>query len=87
MHLKIPEQTTVAAAMNAAQFDYIAAAVIRSEKQRKAVRRHVIDGLTANAAEKEAYGAEVKTVSRDAIKIRCVYQWAMGLKPATAGKV
>lgn len=87
MNLRMPEQTAVAAAMNAAQFDYIAAAVIRSEKQRKAVRRHVIDGLTANAAEKEAYGAEVKTVSRDAIKIRRVYLWAMGLKAAAACKV
>lgn len=73
--------------MNCKQFDYIAKHAIRNEKQRRAVKRHVVDGLSANAAEVEVYGAEVKTVSRDAKRIRAIYEWAMGLKAAAPRKV
>lgn len=65
--------------MNSLQFYYIAEAAIRSEKQRRAVKRHVIDGVSANAAELEVYGCEVKTVSRDAKRINAIFHWAMGL--------
>ncbi len=85
--IKIESTRPCKVPMNARQFDYIARAAIRSDKQRKAVRRHVIDGLSANAAEKEAYNAEVKTVSRDAKRVRAIYDWAMGLKTPAARKV
>lgn len=82
--LKIEKVPPCKKPMNAKQFDYIARTAIADDRFRGAVRRHVIDGLSANAAEKEVYGAVTKTVSRGGKRIRGIYDWAMGLKTPAA---
>ena len=87
MRLNLKERVVPNKPINAAQFDHIAAAVLAYPEQRAAVKRHVIDGVSARQAEREAYGKDTKTVSRDAKKVRAVFEWAMRLEAAGPDKV
>ncbi len=87
IQIKIPVADRQPPAMNAKQCNYICKALFKDLVKREAVRRVVIDGISANAAELEAYGKETKTVSRDVRKVRGVYLWAMGLEPTAIDNV
>ena len=68
--------------MNKKQFHLLAQKLIKSNTQRKAVKLHLLDGLSAYEAEKQVYGRTVATVSRDAKRIKKEYDFALTLMRA-----
>jgi hypothetical protein len=52
--------------MNKTQFSLLANNLIKSTKQREAVKLHMLDGLSAYEAEKRIHGRITANVSRDA---------------------
>jgi hypothetical protein len=61
--------------MNKTQFSLLANNLIKSTKQREAVKLHVLDGLSAYEAEKRIHGRITANVSRDSKRINELYDF------------
>lgn len=61
--------------MNEAQFNLLANKLIKSTTQRKAVKLHMLDGLSAYEAEKRIHGKLTASVSRDSKRINELYDF------------
>lgn len=65
--------------MNEKQFNLLSERLVKSVIQRKAVKLHMLEGLSAYEAEKRVYGVIKSTVGRDSKRIREAYGFARSI--------
>lgn len=68
--------------MNEIQFNLLASRLIKSPEQRKAIKLHALDGLSAYEAENRIHGRVTANVSRDAKRINELYEFAKNVMQA-----